>query len=260
MDILGLSQEQFKCLILILLRVSIILFMFPIFGGMMVPKPVKAGLALMITIVLFPIVRPDPRLFPESLVGSINLILSELVLGLIIGLTVRLFFAAIQLGGQLIGFQMGFAIANVLDPESGTQGSILAQLGYWVALLCFLILDGHHVLLETLANSFSIIKMGSLGISAGIFDRISELSGDMFAMAIKIGAPAIAALLLTSAAFGIIAKVVPQVNILIVAFPIKIVVGLFFFGISLQILLHFTRQYVTGFGGMLTVIMRLMRV
>jgi len=260
MDILGLSQEQFKCLILILLRVSIILSMFPIFGGMMVPKPVKAGLALMITIVLFPIVRPDPRLFPESLVGSINLILSELVLGLIIGLTIRLFFAAIQLGGQLIGFQMGFAIANVLDPESGTQGSILAQLGYWVALLCFLILDGHHVLLETLANSFSVIKMGSLGIGVGIFNRISEVSGDMFAMAIKIGAPAIAALLLTSAAFGIIAKVVPQVNILIVAFPIKIVVGLFFFGISLQILLHFTRQYVTGFEGMLTVIMRLMRV
>jgi len=260
MDILGLSQEQFKCLILILLRVSIILFMFPFFGGMMVPKPVKAGLALMITIVLFPIVRPDPRLFPENLVGSINLILSELVLGLIIGLTIRLFFAAIQLGGQLIGFQMGFAIANVLDPESGTQGSILAQLGYWVALLCFLILDGHHVLLETLANSFSVIKMGSLGIGVGIFNRISEVSGDMFAMAIKIGAPAIAALLLTSAAFGIIAKVVPQVNILIVAFPIKIVVGLFFFGISLQILLHFTRQYVTGFEGMLTVIMRLMRV
>ncbi|MBW2317510.1 MAG: flagellar biosynthetic protein FliR [Deltaproteobacteria bacterium] len=260
MDILGLSQEQFKCLILILLRVSIILFMFPVFGGMMVPKPVKAGLALMITIVLFPIVRPDPRLFPESLVGSINLILSELVLGLIIGLTIRLFFAAIQLSGQLIGFQMGFAIANVLDPESGTQGSILAQLGYWVALLCFLILDGHHVLLETLANSFSIIKMGSLGIGAGIFNRISEVSGDMFAMAIKIGAPAIAALLLTSAAFGIIARVVPQVNVLIVAFPIKIVVGLFFFGISLQILLHFTRQYVTGFEGMLTVIMRLMRV
>ncbi|MBW2266052.1 MAG: flagellar biosynthetic protein FliR, partial [Deltaproteobacteria bacterium] len=139
-------------------------------------------------------------------------------------------------------------------------GSILAQLGYWVALLCFLILDGHHVLLETLANSFSIIKMGSLGIGAGIFNRISEVSGDMFAMAIKIGAPAIAALLLTSAAFGIIARVVPQVNVLIVAFPIKIVVGLFFFGISLQILLHFTRQYVTGFEGMLTVIMRLMRV
>ncbi len=260
MDILGLSQEQFKCLILILIRVSIVLFMFPIFGGMMVPKPVKAGLALMITLVLFPIVRPDPRLFPESLVGSINLILSELVLGLIIGLTIRLFFAAIQLGGQLIGFQMGFAIANVLDPESGTQGSILAQLGYWVALLCFLMLDGHLVLLETLANSFTVIKMGSLNIGVGIFNRISEVSGDMFVMAVKYGAPAIVALLLTSAAFGIIAKVVPQVNILIVAFPIKIIVGLFFFGISLRGLLYFIRQYVAGFEGMLTVIMKLMRV
>jgi flagellar biosynthetic protein FliR len=79
----------------------------------------------------------------------------------------------------------------------------------------------------------------------------------MFAMAIRIGAPAIAALLFASAAFGIIAKIVPQMNILIVAFPVKIVVGLFFFGISLEILLYFTKQYVVGLEGMLKTIMAL---
>ena len=258
MDILTLSPEQFKSFVLILIRISVVLFMFPIIGGGIWPNLVKAGLALMISIVLFPVVRPDPTLFPETILGGARLILSELILGLIIGLTVRLFFTAVQLAGQLVGFQMGFAIANVLDPESGAQVPMLAQMGYWVACLIFLLLNGHHVLIRTLADSFAIVKVGSLVLSDGLFHKMLEVSGDMFTMAVKLGAPAIAALLMTSAAFGILAKVVPQMNILIAAFPVKIVVGLFFFGVCLEGLLYFMRQYVTGFEGMLRTLMHLM--
>ncbi len=81
----------------------------------------------------------------------------------------------------------------------------------------------------------------------------------MFSLGIRLGAPAIAALLLTSAAFGIVAKVVPQMNILIVAFPLKIVVGLSFFGFSLELLLHLMKQYVAEFEGVLGVILKLVR-
>ena len=258
MDILTLSPEQFKSFVLILIRISVVLFMFPIIGGGIWPNLVKAGLALMISIVLFPVVQPDPTLFPETILGGARLILSELILGLIIGLTVRLFFTAVQLAGQLVGFQMGFAIANVLDPESGAQGPILAQMGYWVACLIFLLLNGHHVLLRTLADSFAVVKVGSLVLSDGLFHKMLEASGDMVTMAVKLGAPAIAALLMTSAAFGILAKVVPQMNILIAAFPVKIVVGLFFFGICLEAVVYFMRHYVAGFEGMLRTLMHLM--
>ncbi|MBE9580209.1 MAG: flagellar biosynthetic protein FliR [Proteobacteria bacterium] len=260
MDLLGLSPDQFKSFVLILIRISIVLFMLPIFGGRMQPNAVKAGLALLISIVLFPVVRPDPTLFPEGLLAVVRLILSELVFGLVVGLILRLFFAGVQLGGQLIGFQMGFAIANILDPESGAQGSILAMLGYWVAILFFLLLDGHHILLKTLVESFSIVEVGSLGLHDGLFGRMLEVSADMFAMSIKVGAPAITALLLTSASFGIIARVVPQMNILIVAFPLKIVVGLFFFGLSLEVLLCFMKRYLVEFEGVLRIVMNLMKV
>jgi len=259
MDLLGLSPEQFKSFLLILLRVSIVLFMFPIFGGMMLPMPVKAGLALATTVVLFPVVRPDPSLFPEGLLSSVNLILSELVLGLVLGLILRLFFGGIQLAGQLVGFQMGFAIANVFDPETGAQGQILAQFGYWMCILFFLLLNGHHIFLRALTDSFAVIEVGTLGFGGGILDRMLEISGDMFAMAIKFGAPVIGALLLTSAAFGVVAKVVPQMNILIVAFPLKIVVGLFFFGFSLEILLFMMKRYIADFGGMLELVLKLVR-
>ena len=255
MEILTLSPEQFKSFVLILIRISIVLFMFPILGSSVWPNLVKAGLAIMISIMLLPVVQPDHTLFPETLLGGARVILSELFLGLIIGLTVRLFFTAVQLAGQLVGFQMGFAIANVIDPVWSGQGPILAQMGYWVAALIFLLLNGHHVLFSTLADSFAVVSVGSLGLSDGLFHKMVEVSGDMFVMAVKIGAPAIAALLMTSAAFGILARVVPQMNILIAAFPVKIMVGLFFFGVCLEALLYFMRHYVTEFQGMLRTIM-----
>jgi flagellar biosynthetic protein FliR len=255
MELISLSPEQFKSFVLILTRISIVLFMLPIFGTALLPNLVKAALALTISVALFTVVRPDPNLFPENLVSGLNLIVSELIFGLVVGLTIRLFFAAIQLGGQLIGFQMGFAISNVLDPESGAQTPIVAHMGYWVALVIFLLLNGHHILLKALADSFSIVQVGSFAFGDGLFQKILEASGDMFAMAIRFGAPAIAALLFTSAAFGIVAKVVPQMNILIVAFPLKIVVGLFFFGLSLRLLLYVAGRYVLGLESMLKLMM-----
>lgn len=255
MELISLSPEQFKSFALVLTRISIVLFMLPIFGTAVLPNLVKAGLALIISVALFTVVRPDPHLFPESLLSSLNLLVSELIFGLVIGLTIRLFFAAIQLGGHLVGFQMGFGISNVMDPESGAQTPIVAHMGYWIAILFFLLLNGHHILLKTLADSFSIVEVGSFGFRDGLFQNILEASGDMFTLAIKFGAPAIAALLFTSAAFGIVAKVVPQMNILIVAFPLKIVVGLFFFGLSLKVLLYLANQYVVGLESMLKVMM-----
>jgi flagellar biosynthetic protein FliR len=154
---------------------------------------------------------------------------------------------------------MGFAIINVLDPQTGVQASIIAQFGYWVAILIFLILNGHHLLLKALKESFDIINVGSIGFSEGLFKTVVDASSHMFLLAIKIGAPAIAALLFVSAAFGICAKFTPQMNILIVAFPIKIVVGLIFFGLSLEILLRIIKGYLGNFDTALINIMNLMK-
>lgn len=259
MELLTFYPEQLKAFILIFMRITIVLFLLPIFGSSMVYVRVKAGLALLISVVLFPVISPDLKLFPENLLSGVNLVLSECIIGMIIGLMVRMFFASVQLAGQLIGFQMGFAIINVLDPQTGVQASIIAQFGYWVAILIFLILNGHHLLLKALKESFDIINVGSIGFSEGLFKTIIDASSHMFLLAIKIGAPAIAALLFVSAAFGICAKFTPQMNILIVAFPIKIVVGLIFFGLSLEILLRIIKGYLGNFDTALINIMNLMK-
>ncbi|CAN2041455.1 Flagellar biosynthetic protein FliR [Candidatus Magnetomoraceae bacterium gMMP-15] len=258
MDILSLSIDTFKSFILVLLRVSIILFMFPIFGAERIPTVVKAGLSMVTAIVLLPVVLPDPQLFPEDVWNGAYLVISELILAVILRLSIDLFFASIQMAGQLVGFQMGFAIATVFDPNSGVQSSLISQIGYWAALMAFLLLNGHHLVLIALKDSFSIIKLGTFSLQNNLFHIIMNEAANLFVMAIKLGAPAIAALIFVDVAFGLIAKVSPQMNILIVALPLKIGVGLFFFCICLNLILYFTKHYLSIFLPMMRNIMNLM--
>ena len=231
MELLSFNPEQFKIFFLILIRVSVVLFLFPIFGGNMLPILAKAGFALLLSFIFFPVIHLDPGLFPSRPLQFLILVASELIIGLCLGMTVRLFFAGVQLAGQMVGFQMGFAIINVMDPQTGRQVSIIDQIGYWVALLVFLSLNGHHTFISALGESFELVDVGVITLKRGFFPQMLTMASDLFLIAVKIGAPAIAALLFTSAAFGISAKFAPQMNILIAAFPVKIIVGLTFFGV-----------------------------
>ncbi len=242
-EIIDISPDQFKIFLLVLTRVSVILFLFPIFGTQVLPGLVKAGLSLMISLGLYTVVTVDPRYFPDSIVGFTIFMVSELIIGAILGLSVRMFLSAVQLAGQLISFQMGFAMINVIDPQTGGQVSILDEIGYWMVLLIFLLLGGHHIMIYALAESFQLIDMGMISLNKELLMKFVTLSSDIFIISLKIGAPAIVALLFVSTAFGLSAKFSPQMNILIAAFPIQIVVGLIFFGITLQIIVIVTRSY-----------------
>ena len=251
MDILAISYQEYKAFYLVLIRVSAILVMFPFFSARVIPTLIKAGLALMITIVLFPVINEKIIKFPGTLMEMAQLILAEVIIGMILGLMVQLFFEGVRIMGQMVGFQTGFAITNVLDPQSGTQVSIFANAAYLVSVILFLLLNGHHLLLNAIKESFDIITVGSLGLNMGMLKEMTKMSGDMFVIAVKIGAPPIAALLFTNVAFGLITKLMPQMNIMIVAFPVQICIGLFFFGISLNVLLEFMKRYVDELGPLL---------
>jgi len=260
MDLLPVSYQEFKAFFLILIRVSAILFMFPFFNARIIPVLSKVGLTLAITIILFPVIDNKMVEFPDTLWGMAQLVIAEFIIGMILGLLVQMFFEGVRIMGQLVGFQTGFAIANILDPQSGAQVSIIANMAYFVAIVLFLILNGHHILLSAMRESFEIINAGSIGLNQQILQRVMHVSGEMFVIAIKMGSPAIAALLFTMVAFGLITKLIPQMNIMIVAFPIKIVIGLLFFGISLNVLLRFMERYLGGLGSLLTNTMNWLKV
>jgi len=243
---------------LVLMRLSVLIFMFPFFNSRIFPALVKTGLALLLSITLFPVVTMDLAGFPETLPELAAIVFVEFTIGLILGLLVQLMFEAIRLMGHLVGFETGFAIANVFDPQSGAQVSLMANFSYFTAMALFLLLNGHHVLIHAMKESFEIIPLGTMMMDQRIVGEMLSIAGKMFVIAIKIGAPAIAALLFTKVGFGLITKLIPQMNIMIVGFPIQVGMGLFFFGICLDALMTFMEAYVSDLGLFLINIMGLM--
>jgi flagellar biosynthetic protein FliR len=243
---------------LVLTRLSVLVFMLPFFNTRVFPALVKAGFSLLLAIILFPVISMTDTGFPDSITAFAGLVAVEMIVGLILGLMVLAVFEGVRIMGQVVGFETGFAIANVFDPQSGAQISLLANFAFFLAMVLFLLFNGHHILIHAMKESFDILPIGSITMGPPLVEKMLSNTSDMFVIALKIGAPAIAALFLTKVAFGLITKLIPQMNIMIVAFPVQIVVGLFFFSICLTVLLRFMETYVEQLGTFLVGILNLL--
>jgi len=258
MALLSISLPHLQISFLIFLRVAAILMTVPFFSSRNIPILLKVGLAFSVSLLLMPLSPfTDTPFVPTAIPFAIGIV-SEIALGVVIGLSVRLIFAAIQLAGQLEGFQMGFALVNVMDPITSAQASILAQFKSFIAMLIFLAINAHHCFLRAIADSFQLVPLFGFRFNSSLVEYLVKLAGNMFIIAIRVGAPVIVALLLTSVAFGLIARAVPQMNVFIVAFPVKIIIGLAFLAISLPCLLSFLRQLFGDLGTNILLILRAM--
>jgi len=206
----------------------------PVIGGRGVPRRAKLALGLLLAILLAPALEaggwaPLPLDWGPLLArGAV-----ETLFGLLLGFVAQLPIWAAQLGGQLIGFQMGFGIVSVLDPDSGDQQSLIAGLQQQAALVLFLVLDGHHLVLGALARSLELLPPGAVQLTPALMDSGIALSGEVLSIGLRMGAPVLAALFLSEVALGVIARTVPQMNIFIVGFPLKIGVGIVMLAIGL---------------------------
>jgi flagellar biosynthetic protein FliR len=241
---------------LVLLRVSAIVATMPILGNTRVPIRVKGGLSLLIAFLLFPFVEFHPP--PSDTLLLILRMAGEVMIGITLGLAGRLVFAGVQLAGQLAGFIMGFAIVNVFDPITSTQVSIIAQIYYLFAMLIFLAVDGHHIFLYAIAESYRIVPPFDFHFSGELTQSIAELSKGIFILAIKAGALVITSLLMIDIGFGLVARTVPQINILIIGFPIKIAVGLISIGLALPSFARMMGTIFLNFGDTLNQLLHFM--
>ncbi len=247
MEILNvIDPVQFRTYMLVLMRVSVFLFILPVFSSNVFPPFLKACLAMVISLLIYTIVPVDLKRFPETAAATGLLLGTEVIIGIILGLCVRIFFGAIQLAGQVIGVQMGFSMINIMDPQTGANVSVMDQFGYWVCLLIFVLLNGHHIMILALMDSFDLVPIGVLFLPKVVMAKVFAAAAQLFFMSVKIGAPVIASLLFVSVGFGLVAKFSPQMNVMIVAFPLKIAGGLLMFGFTLEILVMVTRTYVEG--------------
>ena len=228
------SLLQFQCFLLIMMRVAPILFMMPILSSSSLPNLLKISFTLAVSLLLLPVVKIDVRHFPSDPYLFGTFMAGELMIGFILGLSVKLIFTGVQLAGEFAGYQMGLAMANILDPESGMDTTLLAQFYYLVGLLIFLAIDGHHWFIRALFQSFSVLSPGEIHLKPGLYQHLIHLSGKMFVIAIKLSAPIMAVLMFTQIALGMMAKLVPQMNVMMTSFPLTICLGLIFLGLSVE--------------------------
>jgi len=230
--------DKLELFFLIFARVSTILVVFPIFGYRGTPPQLKIGLAFLLTVLLLPVVRPPTATASESLLRYLVAILGEISAGLLVGFVASLLFMGVQFMGQLVGIQMGFNIVEVLDPQSEAQVSLLGQFHYLLAVLIFLTLDGHHFLIQALGKSFEAIPLLGEEYSGPLALKVIRMTGGVFEAGAKIAAPVLATLMLTTVALGILARLLPQMNLFAVGFPLQIAVGLAMIAFGLPLFLY----------------------
>jgi len=219
------QTNSFVFYFLIFIRISGIIFTAPFFGSTIIDNRVKIFFSLILAILVYHLV-PVVNFTNINTVLLLLIIIKELLIGIMIGMIGRFLFVGVQFGGQIIGFQMGFGVVNVLDPQTNSQVSIIAQFQNIVMILIFLSIGGHRLIIQSLVQCVQVVPIGSFVIPNGSYIFIVKLFSQIFIIALKIIAPVFVTLIITHVVMGIIARLVPQINILIVGFPIQIAAGL----------------------------------
>ncbi len=217
------------------LRCAVMAAMLPLIDQRSVPVLWRLALAMVTALAVSPAVASTLDLASLQLGWTLlaGEVARSLLVGALLSFAVGLIFTAVRYAGQIMGMQIGFAIVNTIDPQNGVQISVLSQLYYLLAVLLFFAVNGHHTLLTAIIESCTVLPVfGSVSLDAGAWLLLRE-SGQLFRIGLQIAAPCVIVLLLVSATMGVVVRTVPQLNVLVVGFPIKIGVGLLTVGLSL---------------------------
>jgi flagellar biosynthesis protein FliR len=234
--------SHFPAFLLVLVRVTSFFVTVPLFSYRTIPNIHRIGLSFLLSWLMFlslkkPTIEIDSTYF--------LLILKEALIGLCIGFIAYMVISAIQVAGGFIDFQMGFAIANIIDPQTGAQSPIVGQYLYTFALLFMLSVNGHHLLLDGIYYSYRFIPLDQIWIPFGhanLIEFVVKSFSTMFMIAFQMAVPIVGSLFLVDVALGIVARTVPQFNIFVVGFPIKIGVSFIVFIIVMSGLFMLIQQ------------------
>jgi flagellar biosynthesis protein FliR len=239
LDLLELLQSQTGFFLLVFARISAICTSAPLFSSRNIPVYTKIGISMCLTYMIVPLLLPLNLTLPEQLLSYVFSVSKEFLLGLIMGFIVSLIFSAVQMTGSLLDIQIGFGIINILDPQSGQQIPLIGNFKYILAIFLFLMINGHHLLLQALLASFKLIPPIHVVYTPHIAQLLVDIMANMFVIALKISMPVLVALILTDVALGILTRTMPQLNIFVVGMPVKIFVGIFILVLALPFYIRF---------------------
>jgi len=228
--------------VLVLARATTVISVMPVFGRRNVPAQIKVLLGVALTILVTSGMQTSTLAPIEAGPYFVMLILREVFIGLALGGVAAFLFHAVEYAGELAGMQMGFAIAGVLDPQSGQQVSVIGKFKGTLAILLFLAVNGHYFLIKALCDSLQVMPVGTASVNLGASMSVLTLAGKVFVIALQIAAPATILLLLVNVGLGVIARMVPQMNVFIIGFPLMITVGIIVFVAAMPAFVGLTRN------------------
>jgi flagellar biosynthetic protein FliR len=204
-------------------RVAALMAASPMFGANGVPTMFKVVTAFAVTIVVSPVLPPMPAVSPTSAQGML-IMLQQLMIGYGMGMVVRLAFSAMEMGGHIMGLQMGLGFATFFDPQNGTQVPLLGQFLGIMAMLLFLSFNGHLMIIAALVESFHTLPVGEF-MAIKSWKALALAGGNIFSWGLLISLPVLAAVMMANAALGVLTRAAPQLNIFAVGFPITLGLG-----------------------------------
>jgi flagellar biosynthetic protein FliR len=187
---------------------------------------VKIGLAFFITIIVLNIVDTEISVASTDIVNFALAIGKEFITGWLIGFSAYLAYTSLVLAGQFVDMQIGFSMVNVFDPLSQVQITITGNLYYYLVLLLTVASNAHYLFIKAIINSFDFVPIGGLFLSPDLYNGFIGFYGQFFAVALQIAAPFFFVMLMTNFVLAILARVAPQMNLFVIGFPVKILLGL----------------------------------
>lgn len=233
----AMTEAQILLFALVLLRMMAYIVSSAFLGSPLVNTPVKILLSIVLSMLVFPVVKVgsvDYSLISSEIIG---LAVRELIVGLTLGFLTRLFFFVVSMVGDLVSMSLGLSAAQLYNPMMGSQGGVIEQFYSAMATLVFLAINGHHMLISAIVQSYDLVPVSSLALNLGPFAEIAVFGQTALVMTIKMCAPVLVAILLVNLAMGILGRAVPQINVLVTSMPVTILLGLTVVFICLPLLI-----------------------
>ena len=229
------SEEQTAGFILVLARISPLFILAPMFSSKMIPARAKGIVAVALTIGIYPTASHagGAHDIPLDVLPLGGLVLKELFVGLAFAFSLACLFAAIQVAGSILDTLIGFSFGAIVDPITGTNGAVLNQVYGLIGVMIFIVINGDAWVIQGLAKSYEAIPLIDAPDMSTLVEGAQVVFSGIFAAAIEVCAPVMLATLLTDVAFGLVSRVVPQLNVFGVGFPAKVTVGLVMVGATL---------------------------
>jgi flagellar biosynthetic protein FliR len=240
------NPKDVVAFVLILVRLAGLFITAPIYSSRNIPPQLKAAWVLLMTFLVFPVISYHPADLPAPGLALGLAVLKEASVGMCLGFGALLLFTGIQMAGQIIDIQMGLGMVNIIDPVTSAQISVMGQFYFLIASLVFLSVNGHHLLIKAVVDSFNILPLGEAHFTGALGTEMMHLFSNVFFIAFRVGAPVIGALFITNLALGVVARTVPQMNVFIVGMPLNMGVGLLIVTFSMSFFVYVLQDMFHG--------------